>query len=193
MNNVANVSKSLGNIGFTAAIGINEVVSVYVSKYENGLLAKKDDLSAKVREVKRNLTDLDQEIIDAVDHSQFDSIDVTALDLKVEIEVTLHWSESWKVKANSTLTSIKFVNKEINTTVKSLNEPIADHFIKSHKDLTEQLTTLQGELLEVNNDLKTVSRKEREIRGRLAEIKMGEEGMSELVNNEQLLQLIQVK
>jgi uncharacterized protein YlxW (UPF0749 family) len=186
-------NKTLGNITFNAAIGINEVVSVYVSKYENGLLAKKDDLSAQVREIKKNISDLDQEIIDSVDTSKFKSVDVSALDLSVEVEVTLHWSDSWKVKANSTLTSVKFVNKEINTTVKSLNEPIEQHFIKSHKDLTEQLQTLQAELLEVNNDLKTVSRKEREIRGRLAEIKMGEEGMADLVNNEQLLQLIQVK
>jgi len=187
------VTKTLNNIGFTAAIGINEVVSVYVSKYENGLLAKKDDLSSQIREIKKNLADLDQEIIDSVDTSKFKSVDVSALDLSVEVDVQIYWTESWKVKANSTLTSVKFVNKEINTTVKSLNEPIAPHFVKSHKEMTEQLTTLQGELLEVNNDLKTVSRKEREIRGRLAEIKMGEEGMADLVNNDQLLQLIQVK
>ncbi len=59
-----------------------------------------------------------------------------------------------------------------------------------HKELTHDLETANTELLEVMANIKQVSRKERQIRGRISELKLEQAGFTDLLQNDDLLKLI---
>ena len=48
-------------------VGMNEVVSVFVAKYEDGLFAKKDALSGDIRALKAELAQIDNSVAELVD------------------------------------------------------------------------------------------------------------------------------
>ncbi len=52
-------------------VGMNEVVSVFVSKYEDNLFAKKDSLQATIRKLKGEIEALTKRVIASVDTAQY--------------------------------------------------------------------------------------------------------------------------
>ena len=77
--------------------------------------------------------------------------------------------------------------------VKCMNEEIGKGDIKENERMNEELEGLNVELVEVMNEIKMVSRKERKVRGRISEMKLNESGFSGLLNNGELLKLVEVK
>jgi len=54
-------------------VGMDEVVSVFVSRYETQLFDKKDELGKNIKTVKGELTDLDKRLIASVNKEDYNN------------------------------------------------------------------------------------------------------------------------
>jgi hypothetical protein len=109
--------------------------------------------------------------------------------------VNVDWVGGYRSKPNTIAVAIKV--SDTNGEVKHLaticrTVAISDADMATHKDLTDKLEAFNVELVEVMNLIKQVGRKERQIRGRISEMKLQQSGMSELVNNPELIKLVQL-
>ncbi len=177
-------------------VGMNEIVSVFVSQYEDQLFDKKANLSSQITKMKKELSDIDGDIIKTVNVDSYRHI-VPGLNMYFEHRSTeVNWTQIYgdnkinTIKVNVGLYDGDNNNRNVHTQVKVL--PIPEHFIKLKKELQSQVDALSAELVSVLNDIKSVSRKERQIRGKLSEMKLAESGYSDLLINPELVKLIQV-
>lgn len=179
-------------------VGINEVVSVFVAKYEDGLFAKKDELSAKIRIAKQELATFLKDLVAEVDKSQYNvRVDVlNVLFFAEEVEVSWEGNSYYNIPKNSLTVSIQqrpAQEGSKSSHFKTIALPISAVDISEHERLKAELEALNTELIDTMALIKSVSRKERQIRGRISEMKLAESGYSELVNSAELLQLVHVK
>ena len=68
--------------------------------------------------------------------------------------------------------------------------PLSDTLHQKYTDTTDEINTLRGSLRETLESLASISRKERELRGALAEKTLRDAGAGELFDDEALLRLV---
>jgi hypothetical protein len=76
---------------------------------------------------------------------------------------------------------------------KTVETKIDDEYVAKHNEASKRVSDLSAELLEVMGLIKSVSRKERQIRGHISELKLAESGLSGLLNDSAIMKLIEVK
>jgi len=177
-------------------VGMDEVVSVFVAKYESGLFAKKDDLSAKIKAIKQEIEQIDRDLVKSVDSTDYD-VTVPKLGLLFKMgEVLIHWGETYHHAKNTMMIEIAMFDKSDDYQraifTKMENRPIPADVVTKRDEAKSQLAVLTGELMEVMGLIKSVSRKERQIRGKISEMKLAESGKAGLLDNPEMLQLIQI-
>lgn len=186
-------------------IDLDAVVSIYVAQYETSLHAKKTVLSNEIKRVKKEVKSLDKRLIDSVDQTEY-SIKVPILNLKSKVErVTIAWKgdedeDSYDTRdiKKSTLivrVEVKDIDSErryANTLDKDIHKKIAKTDENIHTALLIELKELSGELTEILTLIKSVSRKERQVRGRLSEKKLKASGFKGLLNDSEMLALVQL-
>ena len=180
-------------------VGMNEVVSVFVAKYEDGLFKKKDELALRIKALKRDLADLDSVLKGTVNQDQY-NITVPLLGLKSKVQgVEIVWKKEKYGHQNDNTIYIavgvfdQSSERDYPVFTKQFQVAITASNIAEHKEASELLEAANGEMIEVMTQIKAVSRKERQIRGRISEMKLEQSGFSELMNNPEMLQLISVE
>ena len=187
-------------------VGIDEVVSVFVSQYEDNLFAKKKELSSEIKRVKSEVKSLDKRLIGSVDRTVYD-IKVPVLNLTSKVdEITIVWKgdedeedyRSRKVKTSSLIITLEIKDEDSDGDRydRSMNKRITTKILKTdeniHTALLSDLSGLSGELTEVLSLIKSVSRKERQVRGRISARKLEESGYEGLLNDKEMLKLVQL-
>lgn len=179
-------------------VGMNEVVSVFVSKYEDGLFAKKDELSKKIKQLKAELVALVKSVELSVNKDQYTTtISLFGLSSKVT-GVEIVWNETnYRIKEKNviTVTVGLFDNssdRDYPAFSKTFTTKLSKQDVDRHTELENDLESVNGELMEVMSLIKSVSRKERQIRGRISEMKLEQSGFSDLINNPEMVKLIQI-
>jgi uncharacterized protein YdcH (DUF465 family) len=177
-------------------IGIDEVVSVFVSQYEDKLFERKQDLSKQIKSVKTNLTSLDKRLEDSIDQSQYVG-EIPHLNIKSFVDsVSVCWDEKGKniphVSVNVTIEDADNSSSYRGSISKTITVTTSKEEVKLHSSLTTEQEDLNGQLLEVMGQIKSVSRKERQIRGRISEMKLKESGFDNLLESSEMLSLIQL-
>lgn len=181
-------------------VGIDEVVSVFVSQYEDTLFTKKKELSNSIKTAKANLKDLDSRLERSVDKSQFEMTNVT-LGIKSKVDnVDVVWESKGYGRKKSE--NVVRVTVEIKDTDKSSDyrSSMSKNFeiniekgdVLAHKEFKNELEGLSNELTEVMGLIKSVSRKERQVRGRISSMKLKDAGYEDLLNNEDILKLVKL-
>ena len=188
---------ALNQISANVNVGMDEVVSVFVAKYEDGLFAKKDELSAAIRTLKQEMGDFDKTIIESVDPSEYDA-KVPTLGFTFKMgEVSIRWEKNWQGEANTYTISVDMYDSSAKRDgavfTKSIVKPIPSKIVKQREEVKKALEDKNAELMEVMSQIKSVGRKERQIRGRISEMKLAESGFSGLLDNPEMLQLVQIK
>lgn len=174
-------------------IGIDEVVSIFVAKHEDQLFNKKQQLSAKVRDLKKSLEDLAESMKSAVDTSKYmyklDDLGLTTVIGSIDV---LWDGDRWSHIGPAIEIPVMFVGnkKESAEFTKDVYVPIAEADIASKKALDVELELASAELADVLAQLKAISRKERQLRGKISEMKLEQSGMGELLNNPEMLKLV---
>ena len=187
---------ALSMIQTNVNIGMDEVVNVFVSKYEDGLYVKKDDLSSKIKVVKREIETLDKTLISNTSTSQYET-SVVSLGLVSKVEsVKVIWAteheKTNKINININIKDIDSKSSYGNSMTKTVVVEIAQTDVVQHKTLLDDLQRLNDDLMNVMNEIKSISRKERQIRGKISEMKLEQSGLNELLNNKDMLSLIQL-
>lgn len=189
-------------------VGMDEVVGVFVSRWEDSLYSKKDELSKNIKTVKAELESFEKTVLDQfrLHRGQYDQ-NITALGLNsVCSDVELVWDRSsdyntknLKGLANSVAVfkvQIKDVDDRSSYGSSAINknfyQPISDSDLERRKEINGRLGDLGSELQEVLLKIKGVSRKERQIRGRISEMKLKDAGFEELIENPDLVGLIKL-
>lgn len=190
------MKNALTTITADVNVGMNEVVSVFVAKYEDGLFAKKDALSASIRAQKFHLAAIDENLIKSVDAKDYSAV-VLNLGLTFSMgDVTVCWDGNYNTPKNTLVVEIEMFDQSNKRNTVSYTKyhhiDINSALIADRKETKDQLEQLNADLLEVMSLIKTVSRKERQIRGRISEMKLAESGLSELINNSEILQLVKI-
>lgn len=176
-------------------VGLDEVVSVFVSRYETQLFDKKDELGKNIKALKDELESLDKRLIAAVDTAPYNT-NIPALNISSEVdEVTISWGK----KAEHNHVRIEIEVKDNDTTnrygssfTKYMKVPTSLDDLKTHDKLEDDLENLKTELAEVMGLIKAVSRKERQVRGRISEMKLQESGFAGLLDSPELTKLVEL-
>lgn len=187
--------QALSNIKTDINVGMDEVVTVFISKYETDLYAKKDDLSRQIKDKKKEIADIETQLIKSVDTSQYTTtIQLLNITSKCK-DVSVQWAN--RENPNRIVVEVELKDEDSesrysSTFGKNIYIPIDAVTASLRDELVEQEKELSQEMVDVMLLTKSVSRKEREVRGRIAEKKLNEAGYSELLNDADMLKLVQL-
>ena len=187
-----------GLITADVTIDLDAVVSVYVSQYEDKLFTKKKDLSKRIKGVKDDLNILEKTLERSIDKSQYDIV-VPVLDLVAKVEkVNVNWIEEDDYVGSVIKVQVSVTEKEKTdrysrdhlTTTRSVK--IGKKEITNKINWEKELEGLNAELLETMAAIKGVSRKERQVKGKISGMKLDAGGHGALLNSPELLALVQL-
>lgn len=173
-------------------ISMDDVVSAFVSQYENNLYARKKDLTTQIKAIEAKHEKLTKEVKKIADGESL-------VKEKLPFGLTLALTEtaiSWESKVVNFVIEIKNPKKSgyyHNSLSVTKNKPISTAKIKEHDKMQEELTDLRSILAETLVSLKSVARKEREVRGRIAIRKLEDSGYADLMQDGELAQLVQLE
>jgi septum formation inhibitor MinC len=176
-----------------AVVDMNSIVAFFISKYENNLLDTKKQLSERITELN---TFLNKDFLTLVkEEVKIDTYNVTvkALGLVTEakIQVDVYGLTNKKVVQIHIGHSDKM--KERNCHFQMIKEVvISDELHTKFTETHAEINKTRQALSETLDKLSSVSRKERELRGALAEKTLRDAGVGELFEDQALLDLVQV-
>ena len=189
-------SNPVALVGASVNVGMNELVSVFIAKYEGDLFTKKDDISSKIKQLKSELSTLDKTVLGEVDSKQYNIKHIPILDINSRVEkVEIEWSHtSYHYKKPHCSVVVELCKGKTANRI-SHNEYFVDipsKHLATHTKVKSEIESHTQELLGVMSDIKSVSRKERQVRGKISEMKLKESGFDNLLEHPDMLELIKV-
>jgi hypothetical protein len=179
-------------------VSMDDVVSAFVATYETKLFTRKKQLSADIENTNKAMEKLDKEALNAVDGDEFVVTDITPFDLASKIEDK---SINWEIK--QVLFNVKVYRMKDNNTRHSYYSscnyiliekklPIPPEFVKQHKVHSKVLEKTRAQLSETLDEIKSITRKERQVRGKIAIRKLEAQGYANLMEDPELKALVQL-
>jgi hypothetical protein len=180
-------------------VGMEEIVSVFVAQYEDNLFDKKKLLSSEIKSVKDEIKDLEKRLT-TVDKTPYE-MTISVVNIKTRVkDVTIQWKDE---EQNIAVSNIRIYVKVCDNTVdhsnrysssfsKTIERLIDVNDERDYFKLSDTLSDLNSQLVEVMGLIKSVSRKERQVRGRISKKKLEESGFASLLNDDEMLSLIQL-
>jgi hypothetical protein len=188
----------LSEVQMNVAIDMNDLVNIFVSKFEEDLIAKRDDVQKEVKSLQKDITDViekaksdvqkEAELTYNVNYTQ----GVTKVTVTVQDNIDMNWEKSQAsitLKYTLTVGSNKLVDNNTRYDKDFLID-INESVVRKYNKLMDKKQELLSELSSVNNELKDIGRKERRVRAVIAERKVSEAGYSELIHDKELVKLI---
>ena len=176
-------------------VGMDEVVSVFISQWEDKLYTKKDELAKALKKAKKNGKDVVDAIV-KVGTAHGKELEQTVPGLGIKIT-------SGEVKVNHDDNTVSVTLTCLDTKAdKNANyyyrpEWAIDRAVKIDKKLWKDLkgcqdvvNNLEEELQDIAREIASISRKERKVRGVISKQKLEECGYDELLANEQINNLM---
>lgn len=200
-----NNSKKLAVVGLSglalnAAVGMDDVISVFITRYEDKQIADRKALQAEILEVNKDIKSVVESVTAAArsaatghEVNEDNGLFTTTVTVNADGNaISLDWDK--RIATVSMFGKIKSKSHggyhgETSGTVK-IELPIEDADADRYKELMAKKTDLTDKLNQVQTNLRDVSRKERQVRGALAQKKLSEAGMDDLLNDSGLLALV---
>jgi hypothetical protein len=171
-------------------VSMDDVVSAFVSHYENNLYDRKKELGAAIKVQEDALKDNNKTILSKVTGDEFNT--ALPLGLKATVsEGSINWSKS-KVNFQIVIEEVSKSQRYNNSITLSKSKAIPAAQVKAYERITKELESLRSDLSEVLVALKSVTRKERQVRGRIAMRKLEDSGYASLMNDDELVKLVQL-
>ena len=196
------LNKFVKEISTNLEVGMDEVVNVFVTQYEDNLHDRKDFLQKQIKTVKKEFNDFNDDILNDVDKSLYQSENVL-LGISTHVtNTTVVWNktEEYKYKkiANLPQSLIDISVNVMDTSNKSLSftksfyVSISVSNINKHNDIKSKLSDLNTELVDILVQIKSISRKERQIRGNISKMKLEQSCYDGLLEDWNLQKLIKI-
>lgn len=171
-------------------VSMDDVVSAFVSQYENNLYARKKELTTSIRGVEGRLDDFNKALHKKINGDSFINVSMP-FDLVATVnDGAVNWD---KAKIDFQISVGQKNNDRYGNTIhisKSKSIPAAQ--VKEFNKLSKEISSLRSDLGEVLVSLKSVARKERQVRGRIAVRKLEDSGYANLMQDSELAQLVQL-
>lgn len=183
-----------------AKVTFDDLVNIYVSKYEEELHQRRARIQAQIRELngaKSKLIQAIREIAHDNVADRFETIQNDGIVAKFTVSVAeagdLTKSDFWDVDVKQRLdivheTALQWRPKNTiysdevsQSIVLALKVRICDEQVQEWKKTEQELATLKEQLLVVNGDIQAIDRKTRQIKGLLATKKLEDIGATNLL------------
>ena len=170
-------------------VSMDDVVSAFVSQYENNLYARKKELTSDVKVVETKINEFVKALHKKINGKSF----ATALPFDLKMSVgsgCISWDDA---KISFTIAITKNQSNGYGNTINvTKTKSIPAVQVKAHEKLQKEVGSLRADLGEVLVALKSVTRKERQVRGRIAIRKLEDSGYANLMQDEELVKLVQL-
>lgn len=177
---------ALSAISNNVVVGLDEVVAVFVSRYEDDLYSKRAEKATLIKELKQKIQNLTTSVINKLDTTAYE-VTNDILEIKSVVDnVTVEWNNS----RYSICVEIKNIDGSYGYISKRLYVALDVNDVAQHTDLVEKCTLAESEFMVLNNEIRDISRKERKVRARISEMKLREGGFTDLLENPELLALV---
>lgn len=174
-------------------ITMDDVVSAFVSQYENNLFHRKKELTTTVKGLEKELSDIDKTVLGKVTGESYANQNMP-FDLRVTVPTgVIRWGTDDNTVAFSITINQGETGRYGNTITFTKHKPIPVAQVRAHEKVATELSVLREELSEVLVSLKSVNRKERQVRGRIAIRKLEDSGYANLMQDEELIKLVQLE
>jgi len=196
MSDVKQLPAAFGAMTTELAVTMDDVVSAFVSEYENNLFARKKELTKTIKVTEEGKAQVVKKVLAAVSGDRFEK-DIPVYDLVAKVsEKTVDWCDDGVSYVNFDIV-IKATKKRdgysYNNKIDIVRKRrVPERFVTEYFDLKSQLKPLRIELAEVLDNIKSITRKERQVRGRIAVRKLEDAGYSNLMQDPELKQLVQL-
>lgn len=182
-------------------VDMNDLTNVFIVRYEQGLVLERTSNQQKLKTLNEQIKVINEEVlvgarafvkrsgaVGEFSNPLFKTtVRVDDKDYTVKWELT-QVVYTIRIESKST-TSTNQYNKETSGSFQGQFD-IDAGLVDQYNDLMAEKANITLVLTEINNSLRDVSRKEREIRGKITEQKFAALGMEELLVNPDLLMLI---
>ena len=191
-------SKSLAQLTSNLQVGMEDVVNVFIARLEDSLHNQRENLQGQVRNLKTKLEELNDEQKLRKDDIELVSIQTQYVEISQKLDdVRVNWEKGIvSIDVETTTKSRKYVgksdyyDKKESTSEVQVHLSISPKALNEHNSLNKEIADLTAELMKVNNQLRDMSRKERQVRGVIATKKLTEMGMEDLLNDGDLLAIV---
>ena len=174
-----------------AAVDMNSIVAFFISKYENSLLATKKQLSEQITDLNTYLNKEFIELLKTEIKLESFNINIRSLGFKTQAEIQLNQVELERKKVVYVRITQHEKSKDCSfNMLKTLT--VSDELHKIYTDKFAEINALRTELHATLDKLSNIGRKERDIRGALAEKTLRDAGVGELFEDQTLLDLVSV-
>lgn len=201
MSNNTNLTlATLNHVQTNMNVGIDEVVNVFLVKYEEAQIAERTRIQGLVKEVNEKLNVVVKQakvsglntVLGMLAPSFSNSLVAYKMYVNKNDEGTVDWEKKIVVFVVRTELAahltIGYSGSACNSV--SVGVPIQADVVYEYTNLMKEKTEQLSLLSSVNEKLKSMGRKERQIKGRIAELKLEQAGMSDLLNSTDLLALV---
>jgi len=181
-------------------VTMDDVVSAYVSTYEANLFNRKKQLQSEIKLAEASLKAVTKSVLRAVKGSEWNKI-IPAFDLVAKVDGTsVRWADEEDESKNRVTFSIDIRRKGDTDTgsyyrsnlVVTKHKPIPSKFVSERAALLKALTPARCELADVLTNIKSIARKERAVRGKIAMRKLESSGYAPLLDDPELKALVQL-
>jgi len=179
----------------SAKIAMPEVVSVFISKYETDLYDAKSDLQKRIAATKKDIELLDGSATQKADFSKYAGEKLAQLKLVTYVsqEITIDWDEGIFTGRIGLQTIVKAKEKPVPHSFNyQVHQPVPKALINERKRLREALGDLQGQLQNIIGQISDMSRKERQIKARISELRLKEEGLEGFLQDKQMASMLAI-
>lgn len=174
-----------------AAVDMNSIVAFFISKYENNLLATKKMLSEQITDLNTYLNKDFVELVKAEIKLESFNINIRSLGFKTQAELQINQVELERRKTVYVRITQHEKTKDCTFNMtKALT--ISDDIHKIYTSKVAEINALRTELHATLDKMSNIARKERDVRGALAEKTLRDAGVGELFEDQNLLDLVQV-
>lgn len=194
----------LAKIDLEAKVTMEDVVNVFLSRFENNLIARRTEIQKELQTLKKSMNDLiaglrqehmataraEMEINPGLHIKEVTMTDINIDEWDGKVK-QFYYEVNGTFRKNDKFTfGSRYQDSSDRTWSVGIRFTITEEQQKELDTLAKRRTILKQDLVAVNNELQSIERKARQVRGEIAAKKLGVEGMEALLSDPNLESII---
>lgn len=193
---IANIEQIQSNI----TVGMDDLVNVFIAKYETSLINQRNTFQDQLKDLNKIISGLSETAIKDTKSAvqEFNIPDFKNGVISIITTIGDNFKLDWERKhvsfriTTKIKTTVKVDYYTENDTSITTAISLAPDIISSYERTMDEKRLVMENLSNINNELRDISRKERQVRGQIAERKFVASGLEDLLNDQELIKLIQM-
>lgn len=196
-------NNTLNTLAINAQVTFDDIVNVFVSRYEEQLHQQRANIQRQLKALQQEKAAVITEIraeVTAVLQSQFDTVDnqvakkfVITTDEVNNLTDVDTWGAKVVMERHCDYPAGMVVcGYPSQDAIWTLKVDVPTSLVAKWRTFDPAIVHLKEQLMIINNDLQSVDRKTRQIKGVLAERKMQKEGMSDLLESDEIKSILKL-